>query len=239
MAAPARGAIIAAGANTMHGDSTISATSSDRSRAGAATMTSGSMDMTTPVTRGELRAELDQLEQRIGQRFEPRFEQLVTRAELDEKLAQKFDELEQKLDEKLDEKLEQKLAQKLAPLVTRAELDEKLAPLATKVELEFWGGVLLARIESLEIQQKLMYEDLANRIEFTHKQLRSDSEADLTQRIASLHQQLSEELARHVKVLDETVARQASALDDKYNGLPRRVDRLEVAVFRKKPRMGN
>jgi hypothetical protein len=231
MAAPARGAIIAAGANTMHGDSTISATSSDRSRAGAATMTSGSMDMTTPVTRGELRAELDQLEQRIGQRFEPRFEQLVTRAELDEKLAQKLDELEQKL--------EQKLAQKLAPLVTRAELDEKLAPLATKVELEFWGGVLLARIESLEIQQKLMYEDLANRIEFTHKQLRSDSEADLTQRIASLHQQLSEELARHVKVLDETVARQTSALDDKYNGLPRRVDRLEVAVFRKKPRMGN
>jgi len=89
-------------------------------------------DMSTPVTRGELRAELEQFEIR----------------------------LEQRLEQRLGQKLEQKLEQKLAHLVTKAELEQKLAPLATKAELELWGGALLARMtERMEsLEQRLLVE---------------------------------------------------------------------------------
>jgi hypothetical protein len=59
----------------------------------------GATDMSTPVTRGELRAELAQLEIRLEQK------------------------LEEKLEQKLEEKLEQKLEQRLAHLATKAELE--------------------------------------------------------------------------------------------------------------------
>ena len=57
------------------------------------------MDMSAPVTRGELRVELAQLEFRLEAR------------------------LEAKLEEKLEEKLEAKLAQKLAHVATKADLE--------------------------------------------------------------------------------------------------------------------
>jgi hypothetical protein len=97
-------------------------------------------DMTTPVTRGELRDELQQLEARV------------------------------------DRKLER--------------LDEKL---------EAWGGALLARIESGE-------------------------------------QRMLAELARHAKAIQEALSTQGSAIDEKYADLPRRVRRLEAAVFEPEPR---
>lgn len=120
-------------------------------------------DMTTPVTRGELREELAQLEIR----------------------------LEQKLEEKLDQKLEQKLEEKLDRMLDQ-KLQQRLAHLATKADLEIWGGALLARIQT--------------------------------------------DLARHTKAIQEALSAQVSALDDKYTDLPRRVSRLEAAVFKPKRR---
>jgi hypothetical protein len=89
------------------------------------------MDMSTPVTRRELREELSNLEQRLEQR---------------------------------------------------------LAQMATKADLEIWGGALLA------------------------------------------------ELARHAKAIQESLATQISAMDDKYADLPGRVNRLESTVFAPKRR---
>ena len=79
-------------------------------------------DMSTPVTRGELREELERLRQELDLKLAP----LATKADL-APLATKAD---------------------LALLATKADL----APLATKAELEIWGGALLERITSSERQ---------------------------------------------------------------------------------------
>jgi hypothetical protein len=107
-------------------------------------------DMSTPVTRGELRAELQQL---------------------------------------------------------RLEIQQAVAPLATKVELELWGGALLARMAQM------------------HQELRQE-----------LRQELQSELARHVGAFQEWTQSMIRSLDDKYADLPPRVRRLESAVFEKKSR---
>jgi hypothetical protein len=122
-------------------------------------------DMSTPVTRGELRDELQQLEVR--------------------------------LDEKLEQKLDEKLEQKLAHLVTRTEF-------------EMWGGALLARIES--------------------------GEQRMFARIELGEQRMFAEFARHTKALQESMAAQISAIDDKYRDLPGRVSQLEAAAFPSKRR---
>jgi hypothetical protein len=77
-----------------------------------------SIDMSTPVTRGELRAELEQLEQKLAP--------LATKAEL-AALATKAE---------------------LAALATKAELAGAIAPLATRADLEAWGYVLLDRMQT-------------------------------------------------------------------------------------------
>ena len=107
-------------------------------------MATSTDDMSTPVTRGELRDELQQLEVRL-------------------------------------EQLELKLEQKLAHLVTRTEF-------------EMWGGALLARIELGE-------------------------------------QRMFTELARHTRAIQESMSRQISVIDDKYNDLPARMSRIEATVF--------
>lgn len=63
-------------------------------------------DMSTPVTRGELREELAQLEIR----------------------------LEQKLEQKLDQKLDQKLTERLAHLATKTELELWGGALLARIE---------------------------------------------------------------------------------------------------------
>jgi hypothetical protein len=107
------------------------------------------IDMSTPVTRGELRDELAQLENRIDD---------------------KLDHLERKFDDKLDH-LERKF-------------DDKL---------DLWGGALLARITESE-------------------------------------KRLVGELARHTQAVLESMTKQISVVDEKYNDLPGRVVRLEVEV---------
>jgi hypothetical protein len=88
-----------------------------------------STKMSTPVTRGELREELETLKAEMS-----------TKAELAAAIAPLATKAE--------------LAAAIAPLATKAELEAKIALLATKVELELWGGALLARIHSSE--QRLM-----------------------------------------------------------------------------------
>jgi len=83
-------------------------------------------NMPTPVTRGELKAELEQFEIRLEMRLEQKLEQ-----KLDQKLEQLEIRLEQKLDQKMDQKIE-RLEQKL---------DERLG---------LWGGGLLAQIQASE-----------------------------------------------------------------------------------------
>lgn len=105
-------------------------------------------DMSTPVTRGELREELTKLRQE--------FQQAVTQ-------------------------------------------------LATKVELDLWGGALLARIQS--------------------------DKRELAERIELSEQRLITELARHAKAFQESTASMIAVIDDKYADLPSRVGRLEAEVF--------
>src|SRR4051812_2618374 len=76
----------------------IVARSASRSRSRGGIVMIDATDMSTPVTRGELRAELAEFEVRLEQKFEQKFEQVEIR-------------------------LEQKLEQKLAHLATKAELE--------------------------------------------------------------------------------------------------------------------
>src|SRR4051812_43163219 len=73
----------------------IVARSASRSRSTGGTVMIDATDMSTPVTRGELRAELEQFEIRLEQKLE----QLEIRLEI---------RLEKKLEQKLDQKLDQK-----------------------------------------------------------------------------------------------------------------------------------
>jgi len=92
------------------------------------------MDTSTPVTRGELREEIAQLETRLDQKLENLESRLETR------LDQKLENLETRLDQKL-ENLETRLDQKLD-----RKLDQKLVHVATKADLDLWGGALLERL---------------------------------------------------------------------------------------------
>jgi hypothetical protein len=108
----------------------------------------GSMDMSTPVTRGELREELAQLEQRLEQKFEQRLDQrlahFATKAELEVwggALLARIESGEQRMIERM-ESLEQRLLMELARH-TRAitesvsmqisVIDEKYADLPPRV----------------------------------------------------------------------------------------------------------
>ncbi len=90
------------------------------------------MDMSTPVTRGELRDELAHLENRLERKLDDKFD-LQER-----KLDDKFDLQERKLDDKL-ELQERRLDDKLDRLERR--LDDKLG---------LWGAALAAQIAESE-----------------------------------------------------------------------------------------
>jgi len=140
--------------------------------------------------------------------------------------------------------------------VTRGELRDVLAqvlaPLATKVELEMWGGALLARIESGERLLKQLAERLVSgeqrlierlvsteqrlieRLVSTEQRLieRIDgTEQRLIERIDGTEQRLLTELARHTSAAQEDMSTQISVIDDKYDDLPVRVSLLEATVF--------
>jgi hypothetical protein len=104
------------------------------------------MDMSAPVTRGELREELDRaFEQRLGplvtkEYLEQRLEPLVTKEYLENRLEPLV--TKEYLENRLDERLE--------PLVTKEylenRLDGRLAPLATKDDLKAMHTELSAEL---------------------------------------------------------------------------------------------
>jgi hypothetical protein len=96
-------------------------------------------DMSTPVTRGELRAEIAPLATKAELRAE--IAPLATKAELQSAIAPLATKAEIAL---LATKAE------IALLATKAELRAEVALLATKVELDLWGGALLARMDAFE-----------------------------------------------------------------------------------------
>ena len=137
--------------------------------------------MSTPVTRGELRAEIAHLEVRLEHKFEQMLEEKLEQ-KLDQKLDQKLEEkLEKKLEEKLEQKLDQKLEQKLDQKLDE-KLEKRLAHLATKADLEIWGGALLERLlTELARHTKAIQESMSIQISAV-----DDKYADLPARVSHL-----------------------------------------------------
>jgi uncharacterized protein YceH (UPF0502 family) len=117
----------------------------------------------------------------------------------------------------------------MTALVTRGEMKEefaqfeqrlevRLAQMATKTDLEVWGGALEQRLDKRisEVEQRL--------------------EQRLGKRIDEAEQRLHADLAMLAKAHQESMATLISIIDEKYADLPRRVKRLEGAVFRAKRR---
>jgi exonuclease VII large subunit len=96
------------------------------------------IDMSTPVTRGELRDELAQFETRIERKFDDKLDGLERK--LDAKIDAKIDGLERKFDDKLDG-LERRF-------------DDKLDDLERKLNhnMGLWGEALAAQIRQVAVQ---------------------------------------------------------------------------------------
>jgi YesN/AraC family two-component response regulator len=128
-----------------------------------------STDMSTPVTRGELREELEHLRQEFKRELKQELAPLATKQELAQ-LATK------------QELAQLATKQELAHLATKQELahlatKQELVPLATKRELELWGGALQARIETSE-------QRLIERIDGTERRL----SAELARHVGAIHE---------------------------------------------------
>ena len=170
---------------------------------------SSATDMTAFVTRGELKEEFAQFEQKL----DVRLAQLATRTDLevwggalDDRLGNRIDKVEQRLDKRIDG-----LEQQLESMEQR--LDDKLGK----------------RID--EAEQRLDVR-LYKRIDEAEQRLRDD----LGVRIYESEQRLHEDLAMLAKAHQESMATLISVIDEKYADLPARVKRLEGAVFRTKRR---
>lgn len=94
---------------------------------------SNEADMSTPVTRGELREELAVFGQELRQEFRRDF---VTKAEFQEEVARLA--------------TKEELRQEVAKLATKEELRQEVAKLATREELEHWGGALHALLVRMD-----------------------------------------------------------------------------------------
>jgi hypothetical protein len=165
-------------------------------------------DMSTPVTRGELREELEHF-RRVELREElEHFRRVELREELEHfrrvELREELEHFRQDLKQELATK--QELEHAVSQLVTKQEfkqeLKQEIAQLATKKELEMWGGALLARLEPLQ----------------------------------GMEQRLLAELARHTKASQESTSKEISVIDEKYGDLPGRVSRLEADALARRRR---
>jgi hypothetical protein len=125
--------------------------------------------MSTPVTRGELREEIQRLDLRLD-RLDQKFEQRL--AEMATQMATKAD-----LD-RLDQKFEQRFAQ----MATKADLAQMATQMATKADLEIWGGALLERLlTELARHTKASQEALSTQVSTF-----DDKYADLPARVSHL-----------------------------------------------------
>jgi hypothetical protein len=109
---------------------------------------SNAANMSTPVTRGELKEELEQFRQEIQEAIAPlaskaELAQLATKAEIQEAIAQLATKAE------------------IAPLATKAEIQEAIAPLATKAEI----AQLATKAEIAPLATKAEIAQLATKVE--------------------------------------------------------------------------
>jgi hypothetical protein len=116
--------------------------------------------------------------------------------------------------------------------VTRGELRAELAQLETRFDekLELWGGALLARMDQRFEVVDQRFAALEQRFEQRFERMA----AWMTASMAASEQRLMAEMARHATAGQEYLSTQIAVVDQKYAGLPARVDRLETKVF--KPR---
>jgi len=108
----------------------------------------------------------------------------------------------------------------------RQDIQEAIAPLATKVELEMWGGALVARIQQGEQRIGNLergQEQLIGLVQQTQQQIQLSE------------QRLLAELARHTSAIHEAMRTEIKASFEPLADLPGRVSRLEAAVFGPKP----
>jgi TolA-binding protein len=102
------------------------------------------------------------------------------------------------------------------------DLREVTAPLATKVELDIWGGALVARIQHGEQRLDNLergQERLIGLVQQTQQQIQQSE------------QRLLAELARHTSAVYEGMRTQIKASTEPLDDLPGRVNRLETEVF--------
>jgi len=119
--------------------------------------------------------------------------------------------------------LREDLQQLRMETATKAELQQAIEPLATKRDLEFWGGALLARIESGERK-------LNDRIERLEQRFQNDLKG-LEQRVGERFIRLEERSAR----LEERLV----SLEGRFVGLEERFTGLERRFMGLEERLGN
>jgi chromosome segregation ATPase len=102
--------------------------------------------------------------------------------------------------------------------VTRGELRGELRDLETRIDAKFES--IDAKFESIDAK----FESIDAKFEALRAEMRASE------------QRLSMELAHHANAIVENVAKHVGVVDDKYADLPRRVTRLEGAVFKAKRR---
>jgi hypothetical protein len=174
-------------------------------------------DMSTPVTRGELRQELEHF-RRVELREElEHFRRVELREELEHfrrvELREELEHFRQDFKQELATKQElehavsqlatkQELEHAVSQLATKQELEHAVSQLATKQELEWWGGALLARLEPFQ----------------------------------GMEQRILAELGRHTNASQESMSKEISVIDEKYADLPGRVTRLESEVLARRRR---
>jgi chromosome segregation ATPase len=131
----------------------------------------GPTDMSTPVTRGELREEIQRLDLRLDH-LDQKLEQRL--AGLEAKMATKADLAQLEATTKAD------LAQLEAKMATKADLAQLEAKMATKLDL--WGGALFERLlTELARHTKAVQEMLSTQVSTF-----DDKYADLPARVSHL-----------------------------------------------------
>jgi exonuclease VII large subunit len=188
---------------------------------------SNATDMTAFVTRGELKEEFAQFEQRL----EGRLAQMATRTDLevwggalDDRLGKRIHDAEQRLDKRIDgveqrmESMEQRLDKRIDGVEQRMEsMEQRLEDRLGK------------RIDEAEHR---LHDDIGKRIYEAEHRLHDD----IGKRIDEAEQRLHDDIAMLAKAHQESMATLISVIDEKYADLPARVKRLEGTVFRARRR---
>jgi transposase-like protein len=172
-------------------------------------------DMSTPVTRAELRDELrnhptnDELREIFAKH--PTAEQL--REELDRFVTS--DEQREQLARQREE-----MAQHIAALASRHDDDIARTRREAENRTELWGGGLLDRIDRVSTELRTQI-----------AALRTEFRADLERVRREIIAELRLEFAHHVKSFEEFTRSMIIAINEPYRDLPARVTRLENKVF--------